>query len=61
MTTAMRFFEAQIEALAKHLGECGAASDITRVLSVQRLDDDSGKSTKWRRLYWVFLNMKRRD
>ena len=29
MTTAIRFSEAQIEALAKHLGECGTGSDIT--------------------------------
>lgn len=51
MTTAIRFSEAQIEALAKHLGECGTGSDTTRVLSAQGLDDDSGQSTKWRRLY----------
>lgn len=61
MTTAIRFSEAQIEALAKHLGECGTGSDITRMVSAQRPHDDSGQITKWRCLYWVFLNIQRRD
>lgn len=51
--------EGQIEALAKLLGECGTGSDITRVLNDRGLVDNSGQSTKWRRLYWVFLNTQR--
>ena len=53
--------EGQIEGLAKLLGECGSGSDITRVLVDRQLTDDSGQSTKWRRLYWVFLNVQQRD
>ena len=53
--------EGQIEGLAKLLGECGSGSDITRVLVDRQLTDDSEQSTKWRRLYWVFLNVQRRD
>ena len=53
--------EGQIERLAKLLGECGSGSDITRVLVDRQLTDDSGQSTKWRRLYWVFLNVQQRD
>ena len=53
--------EGQIEALAKVLGECGSGTDITRILQNQGLIDSSGESTKWRRLYWMFLDLQRRD
>lgn len=50
------FSEGQIEALARLLGECGTGDDISRVLSSRGLVDKSRQSTKWRRLYWVFIN-----
>ena len=53
--------EGQIERLAKVLGECGSGTDITRVLRDRGLTDNSGESTKWKRLYWVFLDVQRRD
>ena len=53
--------EGQIEGLAKMLGECGSGSDITRVLGTRGLTDNSDQSTKWRRLYWVFLDLQSRD
>jgi len=53
------FPEGQIEALARLLGECGSGTDISRVLSDRGLVDTSGESTKWRRLYWVFLESQR--
>lgn len=53
--------ESQIEGLAKVLGECGSGTDISRVLENQGIVDDSGESTKWRRLYRVFLNVQNRD
>jgi uncharacterized protein (TIGR02391 family) len=49
-----------VEALAKILGECGSGSDISRVLLDRGLTDGSGESTKWRRLYSVFLDCQRR-
>ncbi len=49
------FNEATIEALAQVLGKCGSGTDITRVLDDRRLIDNSGESTKWRRLYHIFL------
>ena len=52
---------AQIEGLAKALGECGSGSDISRVLEDRGLTDPSRQSTKWRRLYWVFMDIQRRD
>ena len=51
--------EGQIEALARLLGECGSGTDISRVLSDRKLVDASGESTKWRRLYWVFLESQK--
>lgn len=51
--------EGQIEALAKHLGECGSGTDISRVLADRGITDNSGESTKWRRLYWVFLQSQK--
>lgn len=59
MATVPSFPEGQIEALARLLGECGSGTDITRVLNDRGLVDNSGESTKWRRLYWVFLDCQR--
>jgi uncharacterized protein (TIGR02391 family) len=56
MSTVPSFPEGQGEALARLLGECGSGSDISRVLQDRGLVDGSGESTKWRRLYWIFLN-----
>lgn len=50
------FSEAQVESLAKMLGECGSGSDISRVLTDRHLTDNSGLSTKWRRLHAIFLD-----
>ncbi len=44
-----------IEAIAKVLGEAGSGSDISRYFITNGLNDDSGESTKWRRLNAVFL------
>jgi len=60
MSKVPSFPEGQIEALARLLGECGSGSDITRVMNDRGLVDASGESTKWRRLYWVFLDAQRR-
>jgi len=53
--------EGQVEALAKLLGDCGSGTDITRVLDDRGLIDNSGESTKWRRLYGVFLETQRKQ
>ena len=59
MSNVPSFPEGQIEGLARLLGECGSGTDITRVLQDRVLVDNSGESTKWRRLYWVFLDCQR--
>lgn len=61
MTPIPPFSEGQIEGLAKLLGDCGTGSDIEHVLRDRGLADNSHTSTKWRRLYWVFLETQRQD
>lgn len=61
MAVVPSFPEGQIEALARVLGECGSGTDISRVLHDRSLVDNSGESTKWRRLYKIFLDCQRRD
>jgi uncharacterized protein (TIGR02391 family) len=53
--------EGLVESLAKVLGECGSGTDISRVLQARGLVDISGESTKWRRLYSIFLDCQRSD
>lgn len=59
MASVPSFAEGQIEALARLLGECGSGTDISRVLADRRLVDNSRESTKWRRLYSIFLDYQR--
>jgi uncharacterized protein (TIGR02391 family) len=54
------FPEGHVEALARLLGECGTGSDISRVLRDRGLVDNSGESTKWRRLYHTLLDSQQR-
>lgn len=60
MSRVERFPEGQIETIARVLGECGSGTDISRVLNDRGLVDNSGQSTKWRRLYAIFLEYQRR-
>ena len=61
MTVIPSFQESSIESLARLLAECGSGSDISRVLDDRGIHDGSGESTKWRRLYWIFLDIQRRN
>lgn len=61
MSAIPAFPEGQIEALSKLLGDCGSGSDIDRVLRDRGLADKSRESTKWRRLYSVFLEIQRQQ
>lgn len=55
MTLIPPLKEGEIQSLAQVLGECGSGTDISRVLKDRGLEDGSGESTKWRRLYSIFL------
>lgn len=49
------FNAATVEAISKALGEAGTGTDLTRYFQICKLVDNSGESTKWRRLNAVFL------
>lgn len=53
------FSESHLEALAKSLGEYGKGSDITRIFEELNFEDNSQKSTKWKRLYWAFTESQK--
>ena len=53
--------ESSVGSLARLLAECGTGSDIGRVLADRGIHDGSGESTKWKRLYWVFLDIQHQD
>ena len=55
------FSDESIEALAKELGECGTGYDIDLILEKCQLEDKSEKTTKWRRLKWVFIDVQRKN
>lgn len=61
MAAIKSFSEGTIEGLAKVLGDCGSGSDISRILASSGLSDNSGESTKWRRLYSIFLQIQNQD
>ncbi|MHB1349733.1 MAG: TIGR02391 family protein [Anaerolineaceae bacterium] len=55
MSTQPPFDPGTVEAIAKVLGEAGSGTDLSRYFQTSGLVDDSGESTKWRRLNFVFL------
>jgi len=61
MAAVPSFSDGQIEQLAHALGDCGTGSDITRFLQGCSLEDNSGESTKWRRLDYIFKETQRQD
>jgi len=59
MSAIKPFSEGAIEGIARLLGDCGSGSDISRVLQDRGIEDNSGESTKWRRLYRIFLDLQK--
>jgi uncharacterized protein (TIGR02391 family) len=53
------FPPAQLETIARILGGCGTGSEIDRVFRELDIQDKSGESTKWKRLYWWFDSSQR--
>ena len=61
MGTVACLSDGQIEGISQLLASCGTGSDITRTLESRGIPDSSGESTKWKRLYYVFLNLQKQD
>ena len=59
MSAYPTFDAATVENIARILGKAGSSSDISRYLEVNHLVDDSGESTKWKRLDAIFLKIQR--
>lgn len=55
------FNRGQIEALSKAIGNYMTGSEITKLLYQCGIDDNSGQSTKWRRLDFSFIERQNRD
>lgn len=55
MSVHPTFDSGTVEAIAKVIGEAGSGTDISRYFEANGLVDESGESTKWRRLNSVFL------
>jgi uncharacterized protein (TIGR02391 family) len=56
MSVHIPFDPGAVEVIAKVLGEAGSGSDISRYFTINNLADNSGESTKWRRINAVFLH-----
>jgi uncharacterized protein (TIGR02391 family) len=61
MSNVPELTDALLEQASRLLGDCATGSEISRVLNSLGLDDVSGQSTKWRRLYGTFLHYQRQD
>ena len=53
--------DAQLEQVSRLLGDCASGTEITRALNRLGLEDVSGESTKWRRLFHTFLRYQQQD
>ena len=50
-----------IESISHFLGECATGTEITNFLKAKGIEDSSGESTKWRRLYSIFIELQKKD
>lgn len=51
----------ELEALSRELGEGCRGSELTRILNDCGLRDNSGESTKWRRIFAIFADKQEQD
>ncbi len=61
MSDKITFSPAQVEQLARVLGDCGTGGDIDYAFASINIVDQSRESTKWRRLRWAFDESLRRN
>ena len=61
MASAPRLSPAQLEHVARVLGDMSSGSEITRLMATLGMQDTSGESTKWRRLYATFDKYQHAD
>lgn len=61
MSNIPKLTQQVIEQSARILGECGTGDEITRMFQDIGIVDDSGESTKWRRINTVLWRAQQRD
>ena len=61
MSNIPKLTQQVIEQSARILGECGTGDEITRMFHDIGVVDDSGESTKWRRINTVLCRAQQRD
>ena len=61
MSSIPKLTQQVIEQSARILGECGTGNEITRMFQDIGIVDDSGESTKWRRINTVLWSAQQRD
>jgi len=61
MSNIPKLTQQVIEQSARILGECGTGDEITRMFHDIGVVDDSGESTKWRRINTVLWRAQQRD
>ncbi len=61
MSSIPKLTQQVIEQSARILGECGTGDEITRMFQDIGIVDDSGESTKWRRINTVLWRAQQRD
>lgn len=61
MSNIPKLTQQVIEQSARILGECGTGDEITRIFQDIGVVDDSGESTKWRRINTVLWKVQQRD
>ena len=50
-----------IEKISRLLGECASGTEITNFLKAKDIQDNSGESTKWKRLYSISVGLQKKD
>ena len=50
-----------IESISCLLSKCSTGTEITNFLQAKDIEDNSGESTKWKRLYAIFVNLQKKD
>ena len=51
----------KIESISHLLGDCATGTEITNILDAKDIKDNSGESTKWKRLYSILMELQKRD
>jgi uncharacterized protein (TIGR02391 family) len=55
------FDDAVLDSISRTLGDALVGSNISRLFEACGIEDQTGESTKWKRLYYTFIEIQRTD